>query len=107
MAYGLTKSNLFEGTPRLLLKSARRSMNLSIRQLAALSGYGDGYLSSLESGNFEMNTALMKRLSNVLMIKNPLDVAERFTFKKQGDSNVFIGEFGTIIPISSILDDVK
>lgn len=104
MAYGTTRAdNWAKGhKPRLILRSARKNMNLSIRELAHKVGYSASYLGEAEKGTCEMSVKFAQDLAKALLVSNWWDLCEKFEYKvKRNGAEAFIGDNGTEVIIST------
>lgn len=102
MAYGKAHDDWTKRhTPRLMLRAARKEMNLSIRDLAKKANWSASYIGEAEKGTCEMSVEMAKSLAKVLMVNNWWELIERFTYVDDGDKCKFVGDNGTIIVVES------
>lgn len=100
MAYGRARDNWTKRhTPRLMLRAARKELNLSIRDLAKRANWSASYVGEVEKGTCEMSVEMAKSLAKVLMVNNWWELIERFTFVDDGVNCKFVGDNGTIIVV--------
>lgn len=103
MAYGKTYTDDWtkKHYPRILLRSARKEMNLSIRELAKKSNWSASYIGEAEKGTCEMSIRMAQDLAKVLMINNWWDLIEQFHYEEKDGKYKFIGNCGTIIEVET------
>lgn len=102
MPYGQTRTdNWAKGhRPRLMLRAARKNLNLSINELALKTGYANSYIGEIEKGTCEMSVRCAKDLAKALLVSDWWDLCEKFQYKvKRNGTEVFIGDNGTEIVI--------
>lgn len=85
--------------PRLFLRSARRALNMSVRDLAKAAHFSPGYISSAENGERDLSVECAKKLASVLMMKNWWDLCETFRHEAGEGCTKFIGDNGTVFII--------
>jgi transcriptional regulator with XRE-family HTH domain len=79
----LNESN--ENEVGIRLQIVREKHKLSQRQLARMSGVGNGTISSIESGSSNPSVGALKRILNGI----PMDLATFFSFELKRDSNAY------------------
>lgn len=104
MSYGKLKIDeyLKHNTPRLFLRSARRAMNLSLRELSDRSHWSLAYIAQAETGRCDMSVKMAKDLACVLMVRDWWSLCEKFTYEEKGGKARFIGDNGTIFVIDNL-----
>lgn len=106
MAYGkpFTDDWTKKHQPRLMLRSCRKAMNLSIRDLASKAHWSPSYIGEAEKGTCEMSIRMAQSLAKVLMVNNWYDLTEKFRYEEHNGKCKFIGDNGTVIEIANIED---
>lgn len=93
--------------PRIMLRSARKEMNLSIRELAKRANWSRSYIGEAEKGTCAMSVRMAQDLARVLMVNNWWDLIEQFRYEEKKGVCKFIGNCGTIIEIRTTQEKDK